>query len=239
MALALVHQAREATFSVVIQRSRPAGPLRFFHGRCCTRAGPVAQSRSIATTWSSPMIDVYSWPTPNGHKVHIMLEECGLPYEAHKVDIQAGEQMTPEFLSLNPNNKIPAIIDPQGANGQAVGLFESGAILIYLAEKTGKFWVIDSICFLVSVYLFIVIYTNESIVDKSLSFYCPLRPFYRTSIFSGSTFFYIFIWLKSGLLYILFSLFCSQINYNKARSGHCINILYICSGQYVSLKVPS
>lgn len=75
-------------------------------------------------------IQLYTLGTPNGHKVSIMLEECGLPYEAHKVDIQAGEQMTPEFLSLNPNNKIPAIIDPQGANGQAVGLFESGAILI-------------------------------------------------------------------------------------------------------------
>lgn len=84
-------------------------------------------------------IQLYTLGTPNGHKVSIMLEECGLPYEAHKVNIQTGEQMTSEFLSLNPNNKIPAIIDPQGTGGQAIGLFESGAILIYLAEKTGKF----------------------------------------------------------------------------------------------------
>lgn len=84
-------------------------------------------------------IQLYTLGTPNGHKVSIMLEECGLPYEAHKVNIQTGEQITPEFLSLNPNNKIPAIIDPQGTGGQAIGLFESGAILIYLAEKTGKF----------------------------------------------------------------------------------------------------
>ena len=97
---------------------------------------------AIARKWPAQhpeRIQLYTLGTPNGHKVSIMLEECGLPYEAHKVDIQAGEQMTPEFLSLNPNNKIPAIIDPQGANGQAVGLFESGAILICLAEKTGKF----------------------------------------------------------------------------------------------------
>jgi GST-like protein len=84
------------------------------------------------------MIEVYSWPTPNGHKVHIMLEECGLPYRAHAVDIGAGDQFDPEFLAISPNNKIPAIVDPGGPDGQPISLFESGAILLYLAGKTGK-----------------------------------------------------------------------------------------------------
>jgi GST-like protein len=83
-------------------------------------------------------LQLYSLPTPNGVKVSIALEELGLPYEAHKVNFQTNDQTTPEFLSLNPNNKIPAILDPQGPGGQPLALFESGAILIYLAEKTGK-----------------------------------------------------------------------------------------------------
>ncbi len=85
------------------------------------------------------MIEVYSWATPNGHKVHIMLEECGLPYRAHAVDIGKGDQFAPEFLAISPNNKIPAIVDPQGPDGTPISLFESGAILLYLATKTGKF----------------------------------------------------------------------------------------------------
>lgn len=84
-------------------------------------------------------IQLYSMATPNGVKVSTMLAECDLPFEAHKVSILEGDQMTPEFLSLNPNNKIPAIIDPDGPGGQPMGLFETGAILIYLAEKTGRF----------------------------------------------------------------------------------------------------
>lgn len=84
------------------------------------------------------MIEVYSWPTPNGHKVHIMLEECGLPYRVHPVNIGAGDQFEPEFLAISPNNKIPAIVDPDGPDGEPISLFESGAILIYLAAKTGK-----------------------------------------------------------------------------------------------------
>lgn len=84
------------------------------------------------------MIDVYSWATPNGHKVHIMLEETGLAYRAHPVDIGAGDQFKPEFLKISPNNKIPAIVDPDGPGGQPISLFESGAILIYLADKTGQ-----------------------------------------------------------------------------------------------------
>ena len=85
------------------------------------------------------MIEVYSWATPNGHKVHIMLEECGLPYRVHAVDIGAGDQFKPDFLKISPNNKIPAIVDPEGPGGEPVSIFESGAILLYLGEKTGKF----------------------------------------------------------------------------------------------------
>ncbi len=84
-------------------------------------------------------LQLYSLPTPNGVKVSIMLEETGLPYEAHLVRFGANDQTTPEFLSLNPNNKIPAILDPNGPGGKPLPLFESGAILIYLAEKTGQF----------------------------------------------------------------------------------------------------
>ncbi len=83
-------------------------------------------------------IQLYSLPTPNGVKVSIMLEETGLPYEPHLVDFNSNDQMSPEFLSLNPNNKIPAIIDPDGPGGAALPLFESGAILTYLSDKSGK-----------------------------------------------------------------------------------------------------
>ncbi|MCC7320998.1 MAG: glutathione S-transferase N-terminal domain-containing protein [Rubellimicrobium sp.] len=85
------------------------------------------------------VIQLYSYPTPNGIKVSLMLEETGLPYEAHRVTLSDADVKSPEFLSLNPNNKIPAIIDPNGPDGAPIGLFESGAILIYLAEKAGKF----------------------------------------------------------------------------------------------------
>ena len=84
------------------------------------------------------MIDVYSWPTPNGHKVHIMLEETGLKYRVHGVNIREGEQFRPEFLRISPNNRIPAIVDHDGPGGKPLSLFESGAILLYLASKTGK-----------------------------------------------------------------------------------------------------
>jgi len=95
----------------------------------------------IAQKWPPQRPDVlqlYSFPTPNGQKVSIMLEETGLPYEAHRVTLADADVKSPEFLSLNPNNKIPAIVDPDGPDGVPVGLFESGAILIYLAEKTGQ-----------------------------------------------------------------------------------------------------
>ena len=84
-------------------------------------------------------IELHTWGTPNGRKVSIMLEECGLAYSVHKVDISKGEQHKPEFLKISPNNRIPAIVDPDGPGGKPISLFESGAILIYLADKTGKF----------------------------------------------------------------------------------------------------
>ncbi len=84
------------------------------------------------------MIDVYTWPTPNGHKVHIALEELGLSYQVHPIHIGQGDQFGEAFLRISPNNKIPAIIDPDGPNGDPISVFESGAILMYLAEKTGS-----------------------------------------------------------------------------------------------------
>jgi GST-like protein len=85
------------------------------------------------------MIQLYTWGTPNGKKVSIMLEEVELPYEVHPIDIAKGDQLKPEYLAINPNNKIPSIIDTEGPGGKPLKLFESGAILMYLAEKTGKF----------------------------------------------------------------------------------------------------
>jgi GST-like protein len=85
------------------------------------------------------VIEVYSWPTPNGHKVHIMLEECGVPYRVIPVDIGRGAQFEADFLAISPNNKIPAIVDPDGPDGKPLSLMESGAILLYLAGKTGRF----------------------------------------------------------------------------------------------------
>ncbi len=96
----------------------------------------------VSTKWPAQHPDrlqLYSLPTPNGVKVSIMLEETGLPYEPHKVSFETNDQTSPAYLSLNPNNKIPSIIDPDGPGGKPLALFESGAILIYLAEKTGKF----------------------------------------------------------------------------------------------------
>ena len=90
------------------------------------------------------MIEVYSWATPNGHKVHIMLEECALPYRVKAVDIGAGAQFDADFLAISPNNKIPALVDPDGPDGRTIALFESGAILLYLAGKTGRFLPADT-----------------------------------------------------------------------------------------------
>jgi GST-like protein len=90
------------------------------------------------------MIDLYTWNTPNGQKARIMLEECGLDYTAHPVDLGRGQQFEPEFLTISPNNKIPAIVDREGPGGRPISVFESGAILLYLADKTGLFLPADS-----------------------------------------------------------------------------------------------
>lgn len=85
-------------------------------------------------------IDLYYWPTPNGWKISIMLEECGLPYDVHLVNIGKGDQFKPEFLAISPNNRMPAIVDPEGPGGKPISVFESGAILQYIGRKTGKFY---------------------------------------------------------------------------------------------------
>ena len=89
------------------------------------------------------MIDLYTWTTPNGRKVSVMLEECALPYRAHRVDIGKGEQFEPAFEAVSPNMRIPAIVDPEGPDGKPISVFESGAILEYLGRKTGKFYAAD------------------------------------------------------------------------------------------------
>jgi GST-like protein len=99
-----------------------------------TRRKAPQQGRSVRP------IELYYWPTPNGWKISIMLEECGLPYVVRPVDISKGEQFTPEFLAISPNNRMPAIVDPDGPGGRAISVFESGAILQYLGRKTGKFY---------------------------------------------------------------------------------------------------
>jgi GST-like protein len=85
------------------------------------------------------MIELYTWGTPNGRKVSVMLEECGLPYNVHRIDIGKGDQFAPEYLEINPNGKIPSIVDPDGPDGKPIAMMESGAILVYLAAKTGRF----------------------------------------------------------------------------------------------------
>ena len=104
-----------------------------------TPAAARKAPRQTAARREGP-IEVYYWPTPNGWKVSIMLEECGLPYVVKPVDISKGEQFTPQFLAISPNNRIPAIVDPSGPGGRPVSVFESGAILQYLGRKTGKFY---------------------------------------------------------------------------------------------------
>lgn len=90
------------------------------------------------------MIELHMWPTPNAHKVTLFLEETGLPYRTVEVNIGAGDQFKPEFLAISPNNKMPAIVDPDGPDGQPISVFESGAILLYLADKTGRFLPADA-----------------------------------------------------------------------------------------------
>ena len=109
---------------------------------------PAAKAKKTKTkakkaVKSAKPIELYYWPTPNGFKISIMLEECGLPYVLKPVNISKGEQFDPDFLKISPNNRMPAIIDPQGPGGRPISIFESGAILQYLGRKTGKFYPAD------------------------------------------------------------------------------------------------
>ncbi len=105
--------------------------------------GTAKLSKPVKATKQTRPIDLYYWPTPNGWKISIMLEECRLPYTVHPVNISQGEQFEPRFLAISPNNRIPAIVDPQGPGRRPISVFESGAILQYLGRKTGKFYPAD------------------------------------------------------------------------------------------------
>jgi GST-like protein len=121
-----------APFFIVMKRPKPKAPAeRTLATNRQAKAKPQGNDRPIA---------LYYWPTPNGWKISIMLEECGLPYIVHPVDISKGEQFAPEFLAISPNNRIPAIVDHDGPGGRPIPVFESGAILQYLGRKTGKFY---------------------------------------------------------------------------------------------------
>src|SRR5437868_13069299 len=102
------------------------------------KKAPVKKTKKAAKP--AKAIALYTWATPNGHKISIMLEELGVPYQAHPVDINKGEQFAPAFLKIAPNNRIPAIIDPDGPGGHPISMFESGAILQYVGRKYGRFY---------------------------------------------------------------------------------------------------
>ncbi|HEY6026105.1 MAG TPA: glutathione S-transferase N-terminal domain-containing protein, partial [Pseudolabrys sp.] len=111
--------------------------------RTAARAKPRRKAAAKAKAARQEPIDLYYWPTPNGFKISIMLEECKLPYTLMPVNIAKGEQFKPEFLKISPNNRMPAIVDPDGPGGKPISIFESGAILQYLGRKTGKFYPSD------------------------------------------------------------------------------------------------
>jgi len=118
--------------------------MRVNRARSKAKVKRIVSARRVAAKRPAPRraspIDLYYWPTPNGWKISIMLEECGLPYAVHPVDISKGQQFEPDFLAISPNNRVPAIVDPDGPGGRPVSVFESGAILQYLGRKTGKFY---------------------------------------------------------------------------------------------------
>ncbi len=128
--MGVVEQFRGAVLFLVMTRAPSKSKARH---------APAAK-RATAKAKSAKPIALYYRPTPNGWKISIMLEECGLPYVVHPVDISKGEQFAPGFLAVSPNNRIPAIVDPDGPGGRPISVFESGAILQYLGRKTGKFY---------------------------------------------------------------------------------------------------
>src|SRR6185437_484917 len=121
-----------------VNSARPAGRVHL-KADCTTLSFPVLDTPPFARGNAKMTIEFHTWNTPNGRKISVALEEMGLAYKVIPVNISKGEQMAPAFLAISPNNKIPAIVDPDGPGGQRVSIFESGAILLYLGEKTGKF----------------------------------------------------------------------------------------------------
>src|SRR5690348_1666129 len=120
---------------------------RWAHSAFCSRLALIGEGSpderlAMAAAPQNP-IELYYWSTPNGWKITIMLEECGLPYNVIPVNIAKGDQFKPEFLAISPNNRMPAIVDPDGPGGRPISVFESGAILQYLGRKTGKFYPAD------------------------------------------------------------------------------------------------
>ncbi len=119
--------------------TKPAGRKASSARRAAAPKRAKARKRAAPASRARP-IDLYYWPTPNGWKISIMLEECALPYVMHPVNISTGDQFKPDFLAISPNNRIPAIVDPAGPGGKPISVFESGAILQYLGRKTGKLY---------------------------------------------------------------------------------------------------
>src|SRR5436309_10002784 len=123
-----------------MRKSPGRRPSAILSRRSGMTADRITSAKNTVTSHFT-MIELYTWSTPNGRKVSIMLEECGLPYSVHKINIGTNsEQFTPEYLAINPNGKIPSIVDPAGPDGTPIAMMESGAILIYLAEKAGRFF---------------------------------------------------------------------------------------------------
>ena len=123
--------------------TKAPSPNKAFKGRAKSapkRLATTSASRSARPAGGAKPIELYYWPTPNGWKVTIMLEECGHPYVVIPVDISKGDQFKPEFLTISPNNRMPAIVDRDGPGGRPISIFESGAILQYLGRKAGKFY---------------------------------------------------------------------------------------------------
>lgn len=121
-------------------KSSPAKGIKSKAAKSIVSKSKSAARKPTARTRPPRPIDLYFWPTPNGQKISIMLEECGLPYNLIPVNISKGDQFKPEFLAISPNNRMPAIVDPDGPGGRSISVFESGAILQYLGRKTGKFY---------------------------------------------------------------------------------------------------
>jgi GST-like protein len=136
-------KAKRAVKSKTAAKGKAAKSKKSAVKRSAKAASKSATKRATKRVKPAKPIDLYYWPTPNGFKISIMLEECGLPYNLIPVNISKGEQFKPDFLAISPNNRMPAIVDPDGPGGKPISIFESGAILQYLGRKTGKFYPAD------------------------------------------------------------------------------------------------